>query len=232
MRDARAGQKLGEIVRELASVWALQPGSGDERHESFSGDQGDEIALHATVQATIPKVGAGRVDWMDAEECSRVFSSCAAHSSRLCSAGNHSALRDILDACGCSAALPSGCNSLACETLLSMFVRSEARVDLLAFLKSCGITSLPLRQKIANSISRVKREVGADVGAGSGAEAGARVGVGAKAYVNEADARPVEPWSPRLHSEVVAVRCLQANAGGALLLCADGQGFVLGSAEL
>eukprot|EP00900_Chrysochromulina_parva_P005611 jgi/Chrpa1/15050/Chrysochromulina_OHIO_Genome00019030-RA len=44
------------------------------------------------------------------------------------------------------------------QTLRSLLVRHEERVELLAFLKASGVDALPKRQKLANALSKLKRE--------------------------------------------------------------------------
>ena len=131
--------RLGAVVTDLAAQWAACPDSDLEGNHDSTGESGSEQLANNEHSSPCLTMDEAR--------------QAMAQGGAVTDSTSHD-LAHILDSNG----LTDIAEHLREQTLRSLLVRLEERVELLAFLKASGVDALPKRQKLANALSKLKRE--------------------------------------------------------------------------
>jgi hypothetical protein len=136
--------RLSAVVTDLAAQWAACPDSDLEGNHDSTGESGSEQLANKEQQCS---------PCLTMDEARKALAQGGAHRTAVADSTGDD-LAHILDNNG----LTELAEHLREQTLRSLLVRHEERVELLAFLKASGVDALPKRQKLANALSKLKRE--------------------------------------------------------------------------
>ena len=136
--------RLSAVVTDLAAQWAACPDSDLEGNHDSTGESGSEQLANKEKQCS---------PCLTMDEARQAMAQGGAHRTAVADSTGHD-LAHILDSNG----LTELAEHLRQQTLRSLLVLHEERVELLAFLKASGVDALPKRQKLANALSKLKRE--------------------------------------------------------------------------